>query len=330
MLGSSIHKCGAPQSFRAYSPGRALRALGLVVMSLALTFAAFGEDSVLMSDSVGPLADTLATRSALTAGELASPLEFSIPFKLRHAEQFQARINNQQNITEADMIANYYPLPADVNALKAWLQSKGFVITNPSSQPLSVYAKGSIAQIQAAFKVAFARVAVGNATLLSAATAPSLPAQFAYKVYGVNGLQPYISAQPVAPVTALKHPLINNAPPFYPSEILAAYNYNALPNAPNPRPTGVGQEIAIITDFVPDANDLNLFRTNVGILQAAPLVNIYPTGLTANDNGSASIMMEWASGIAPNAQISIYVVGGTGFANLSTALTQIKTDRKWL
>jgi subtilase family serine protease len=128
----------------------------------------------------------------LTQTQTAATVEFSIALKMRDARGLQERIGKLEIISLDEMMARYYPTPADYKVVADWLISQGFAVKPANKTNLSVFASGSVSQIERALGTKFARVLFAGVESSSAQIAPSLPATIARPVLGVNGLQPYL------------------------------------------------------------------------------------------------------------------------------------------
>lgn len=303
------------------------RLIAAIVLALLAVFslpnAAFGEDRVVLSDSIKALPPVAAPREALSDAHKASTMEFMISLKMRNFDALQARIAKGEIVSPAEMTAKYYPLAADYKIVSDWLTSQGFTITSTDPNRLGIFASGSIDKIQQALQVSFAKVTANGTTYLSAATAPSLPKSVASPVVGVNGLQPHLQKHVhsrIAP--AQMQSRSSNAPPFFPSEILKAYNADGL------SVTGAGQQIGIVIDAPPKTSDLTQFWNVTGVAQS--LNNISFIQVIAGNNpapsGEESLDTEWSSSIAPGAKVRVYVTRSLADLSLDKAYQRIIAD----
>ncbi len=122
-------------------------------------------------------------------------MEFSVALKMRDFADLQERISKGEIISLDEMAAKYYPTAADYKTVVNWLTSQGFAVKPPDQYNLSVFASGSVSQIERAFGTKFGRVKFAGVEYSSALIAPSLPAAIAGPVLGINGLQPHLHAQ---------------------------------------------------------------------------------------------------------------------------------------
>jgi len=262
-------------------------------------------------------------RTELTQAEIKATVEFSIALKMRDFADLQKRVADGEIISPEVMTARYYPTQAAYRAVADWLISQGFAIKPGNNTNLSVFAGGSVTQIERAFETKFARVTFAGVESSSALTAPSLPALVAGPVLGINGLQPSIRPKPHS-YLALPQPkkLTNNLPPYTVSEIAKAYDAVGL------GVNGSGQTIAIVIDTFPASSDLTLFWQANAIAQS--LNNIEEVQVVAgtlpSPSGEETLDVEWSSGMAPGAKVRVYATTDLGFAHLDEAYQAILND----
>jgi kumamolisin len=260
-------------------------------------------------------------RSELTDAETQATIDFSVALKMRDFVELQQRVGNGENIPLNEMNAKYFPTAAEVTTVRQWLAAQGFEVLPPSQFQLSIFARGTIAQLQRAFAVTFGRVQFAGEEHTSALTAPSLPADIAVPVLSINGLQPHLHPY----VHSIQKPsapgkLISNQAPYLVSEIAKAYDASIG--------DGAGQKIAIVIDTFPNDSDLTTFWTNNGVPQS--LNNIEKVQVIAGPlpapSGEETLDVSWSSGIASAAKIRIYATRSLAFAWLDQAYQQIVND----
>jgi sugar lactone lactonase YvrE len=271
-------------------------------------------------------------RTTLAADETAAPMEIEVSLRMRNFAELQARVAHGEIIPRAEMAAKYFPLPADYEAMRAWLTARGLSVVLEDSSHLSIFARGTISQLKDVFEVEFARVATEEGEVTSAITAPSVPVGLAAPLLSLNGLQPDLRPHKMASTLGVQKASLAspNAPPYLPAEISKAYSANTTGL------TGAGQTIAIVIDTFPLDTDLQLFWTRCGINpDLSRIQKIQVTGTppppdptTLDSSGApvgteAVIDAELTSSVAPGATIRIYSVGSLTFTNLSSAYQQI-------
>ena len=262
-------------------------------------------------------------RSELTQEERQATLEFSITLKMRNLPELQERIGQGERIAPEEMAAKYFPTAADYRSVVDWLSAQGFAVKQPAKYNLSVFASGTVAQIERAFETKFGRVKREDNEYSSASTAPSLSAEIAGPVLGINGLQPELHPKPHFRVTSGQpQKLINNQPPYTVKEIANAYNASGL------SVNGAGQKIAIVIDTFPASSDLTSFWQGNGIAQS--LNNIEEvqvvSGPLPSPSGEETLDVEWSSGMAAGAKVRVYATTDLSFVHLDEGYQAIIND----
>ena len=304
-------------------PGRALAWVVLVAMLAIVGLdganAAAPERRTFSNSTTALPPQAVASRRALLAAQLEEPMEFEVALAMRDYASLQARIAGGEIIPHEEMQRLYFPLEAGYQAVAQWLKDQGFTITQTDPNFLSVFARGTVAQIQQGLQVQMARVTVDGEEHSAAESAPSLPAQIAGAVLGINGLQPFHRPHKHLRKLSTTTP---GQPPFTVNEILTAYHGTGL------GVTGSNQTIAILIDTVPNTSDLTTFWANNGIAQNLAnilFINVNNVTLPAV-SGEESLDVEWSSGIAPGAQVRVYAAGLLSFTALDKALQRIISD----
>jgi kumamolisin len=282
--------------------------------------------------------------------------QMKVVFSLAIPADAQAKL--QQMVAEGkvaspqDIAKNFSADPADAKALASWLKSEGFKVDKISADRTSLYAHGTVDQIQKSLDVNMVRVTKDGITYTAAQNAPSLPADVGKNVSAIVGLQPFRRAHkqfrictPQSGVTAsLRHTKRGAAKKttktggkakaatpaatasvqdgYLVSEILKAYNADGL------SVTGKGQTIAILIDTFPTPADLKAFWKLNGLkttIKQIEMINVNGASMPPQE-GEETLDAQWTSGIAPGAKIKIYASGTLSFADLDSALDRIITD----
>jgi len=275
------------------------------------------------TSQAAPVAGVTLLRSQLTQDEAEKTMDFSIALKMRNFAELQERIGKGEIISLDEMAAKYYPTEADYDKVAGWLTAQGFTLKPAAKYNLSVFAAGTVAQIERAVQTKFGRVKIGGVEYSSALKAPILPSEIAGVVLGVNGLQPHLHPRfhsRIAPGGPQK--LINNAPPYTISEIKKAYGASGL------SVNGIGQKIGIVIDTFPADSDLTTFWTDNGISQS--LNNIEKvqvvSGALPAPSDEATLDVEWSSGTAAGARVRVYATTDLQFVHIDQAYQAIIND----
>lgn len=278
--------------------------------------------SVRLPDAGGQTIGTGRIVRALTSDELAAPMRFSLSLKMRDFAGLEARIASGEQISAAEMEQRYLPLRSDYESLTSWLVGQGFTQTIPDRVHMNVFVSGTVSAIARALNVQFARVAVADGEYTSAISEPSVAAEFAPLVLCVNGLQPEFRLRHVK-VNALPVPRDEVGEYLYvtPDNVNTAYDIPASA-------TGAGQIIAIVEEAPIVNSDLTTFWRTTSIPQSLNNVTTVNVDGGGGPNPDSSLIfetcldVEWASAIAPAAQIRLYVANDAldCFAQISNDL----------
>jgi kumamolisin len=279
---------------------------------------------------------------------------FSLAIPADAQAKLQQMVADGKVASPKDIAKNFSADPADAKALASWLKSEGFKVDKISADRTSLYAHGTVDQIQKSLAVNMVRVTKDGITYTAAQNAPSLPADVGKSVSAIVGLQPFRRAHKqfrictpqsgvTAPLRHTKRPAAKTAKTgskakkgksaapaatasvqdgYLVSEILKAYNANGL------SVTGKGQTIAILIDTFPAAADLTAFWKLNGLkttIKQIEMINVNGVSMPPQE-GEETLDAQWTSGIAPGAKIRIYAFGTLSFADLDSALDRIITD----
>jgi kumamolisin len=318
----------------------------------------FADSIVPLPDSFGRTAQGLMVNAAGSEHRKeAMTVLFSLGLPQARQAELEARVAAGEVVTEAEMKAKYSLGKDERKALVSWLKGRGFRIEHVSEDGTSIYAHATVEQIASSLAVNMVRVTKDGITYNAAQNAPSLPSEVAGNVQAIIGLQPFRRANKhslqclplhdnraflsaAAPsdrkrrsrATAARRTAkaaasppaknVRNAPPYLVSEILAAYGGLDLPV------TGKGQTIAILIDSFPSDSDLRAFWKRNGIKRATSTIQKINVngGPLPPPEGEETLDAEWASGIAPGAQVRIYASGSLAFVDLDKALDRIVAD----
>lgn len=272
------------------------------------------------TNSVGPLPpSSLPSVKPIAQENMAETQEFSVPLRMRDYPKLLERLGRGEVVPQAELERDHLPLVRDYALVERWLREQGFEITETDPNRLNIFARGTLAQIQHSLQVQMVKVTVSGREYRAAQTLPSLPADVAAPVIGVNGLQPFRRPHRHMVQPA---PAVGNKPPYLVKEVLGAYGGTSL------GVTGSGQTIAILIDSVPRNSDLTSFWSTNGIAQS--LSNIQQVNvnnsLPTDTDGEATLDVEWASSTAPGAKVRIYATGQLSFTDIDKALQRIISD----
>ncbi len=247
----------------------------------------------------------------MTAAHAADRIGFNLPLALRDQAELEARVNRGEVLSGEELRTKYFPLPTDYAAVAVWLRGEGFVVDEFGGAPLAVFAHGTAAQVQASFGVELSLVTgADGADHVVTRTAPSLPAAIARPALGVSGLS-YRRSRPRLVQHEGATPAAVPSGGYHIADIRKAYNGAAL-TVNGTGLDGTGQTIGIEAYLFPKTADLTAFWSANGITRKGTVTNVDLTqsgtklATDTDDLGETELDVEWASGIAPGANITVY------------------------
>jgi kumamolisin len=289
-------------------------------------------DSILpvkQSAAIGPV-DTrrpFISRTDLQAKEAAASMVIELPLKMRNFAELEARVAKGERISAQEMKQKYEPAAQDYQAVIAWAKGQGLTIVRQDDHRLAVFARGSVSQIASAFGVQFARVTYRGKEYTSAISTPSISANLGGLLVGVNGLQPHLRPHPhFVRKQTLAHPAnLTGSAEYYPNQIAQAYNISPLYNG---SVTGSGQTIAIVIDTFPATGDLLQFWQAAGVKQSLSRMHFIQTvpGQLSTPSGEETLDTEWASSMAPGADVRVYAATDLANIDLDTSYQRVLDD----
>ena len=231
--------------------------------------------------------------------------------------------NFHQWLSAKQLGASYGLAQPDIDTLKSWLVSYGFVVNSIYSTGTVIDFSGNAAQVEAAFHTEIHELNVNGTHHIANMSDPKIPAALAPAVIGIVSLNNF-----------MPHPMLANMKPplrsgvvrrpssdytlgdgYYavvPSDLATIYNLSSAFTAGY---TGLGRTIALIedTDVYNYPGDWNSFRSTFGLSEQFPsatFVQVHPGSSCADpgingDDVEAALDVEWSSAAAPNAAIQL-------------------------
>ena len=228
-------------------------------------------------------------------------------------QQDRSSTNYHKWLKPAQFADRFGMTQADIERIKAWLQSQGFAVTSVANSRNEISFEGTVSQIEAAFQTEIHYYLVDGVVHIANAANPAVPAALAGSVLALRHLhdfapRPREKARPhlTSYVTGLHF--------VTPGDFATVYDVAPLYAAGS---DGTGQKIAIAGQSSVSATDLSNFRSASGLSANAPQMVLLP-GTTSTrcpgDEGESDLDLEWSGGVAKNATI-IFVYAGLITAN---------------
>ncbi len=283
----------------------------------------------------GHLVKALANHKALRNTESGRQLQLSIGLKLRNTSELDALLAAQNDVrsplyhkflTPQEFTARFAPTQQSVDAVTAYLRSRGVKVNAVASNHLLINASSSASVVQTAFNTTIADYQLNGKTVYAPRSEPSVPANIAGIIQNIGGLDNVLHYRPMTshPVTENQRPNIGPRGGFTPGEVRTAYDMNPLVSAGN---DGTGQTVAIfeLDGYTP--SDINKYLSNYN-LGSAKYSNVLVDGAT-NTAGAGAIEveldMEVVSAVAPGANQKIYI-GPNSASGVNDTYNKIVTD----
>jgi subtilase family serine protease len=284
---------------------------------------------------------------AADAGPVAADTPLHLTFVLSRAPQLQAAfiqlLADQQDpaspryhqwLTPQQAGEIYGPTQHDIDALTAWLTSRGLAPSELSPSRIFLTVNAPASAVSAALSTSFHTFTLHGEPRLSTTQEPALPAALAAIVQSISGLsdtpiQPMGHGQAVSASSSVAEPRFTNNSNHYvtPGDFANIFNLNTPYFTGF---TGAGQRVAIIGRSRVVATDITEYEANTGL--AANLPNtIVPgagpdPGLSGNgDESEATMDVQRVLGTAPSAQVDLVVLPNSGGGILTAVQYEVNT-----
>jgi subtilase family serine protease len=284
---------------------------------------------------------------AADAGPVAAETSLHLTFVLSRAPQLQAAFTqllaDQQDpaspryhqwLTPQQVGELYGPTQHDIDALSAWLTSRGLAPSEVSPSRIFLTVNGTASAVSAALSTSFHSFTFNGEPRLSTTEDPALPAAFAAIVQSIDGLsdtpiQPMGHGQAVSASSSVAGPRYTNGSNHYvtPGDFATIFDLNAATNSGF---TGAGQKVAIIGRSRVVATDITEFEANTGL--AANLPNTIVPGAGPDpgyagggDESEATMDVQRVLGTAPSAQADLVILPNSGGGIFAAAQYEVNT-----
>jgi kumamolisin len=302
------------------------------------------ERSIVPVPLSGPPGSRSAAVAPLSESERNAELRIHFGFPIKNIDELKARVAKGEIIPPEELAKRYSGDAESAKKLAAWLAEQGFKSIEITPDNTSVYATGTVAQIEKSLNVTMQSVTVHGETMAAATTAPTLPADVGDAVMAIDGLQPFVKAfknsigyrvglggVPAPSPGGVQVERAGHFRGYRVDDILEAYDADNL-KAGGKRITGKGQTIAILIDTFPRMSDLQAFW-RVSHLpvkkEQIHFIDVKGVGIDKlpKPSGEETLDVEWVSAIAPGADLRVYAAGSLSFVDLDRALDKIFLDQ---
>jgi len=203
----------------------------------------------------------------------------------------------------------------DVERVTAWLESHGFQVEPVANARRQIVFSGNAAQVQSAFQTEIHVYNAGGELHYANATDPEIPQALAEVVGGVVSLHNFQS-QPMhgefRPAAAPAPEYTSGANHYLaPADFATIYDSAGLYTQSI---DGTGQSVAVVARSDYNASDVQMFRNQFALPANNPtvIVNGKDPGIVSTDEqGEATLDVEWAGAVARKASIQFVVSAST-------------------
>jgi large repetitive protein len=232
-------------------------------------------------------------------------------------EQLTALLDAQQNprspnyhqwLTAKEFAARFGTSDAELESVRAWLESEGFTVSAVSTGKRWMEFSGTAAQVESAFQTQMQYYRVRGKTYLANATDLAVPAELSGIIRGVASLNNFGRAATLHEVSGTS---VANASYFTPSDFAAIYNTKPLLSG---GVDGSGVAVAIASQSQINLADVRQFRQMFQLNPNDPNVLLGgpdPGVANPRDADAALLNVEWVGAVAPGATIDLVVAGST-------------------
>jgi subtilase family serine protease len=235
--------------------------------------------------------------------------------QLLAGQQDHASPNYHRWLTPEQFADRFGLAPSDVEQVKRWLESEGFVIEGVSRGRTQISFSGSVARIESVLGTEMHHYLINGEMHFANATDLVVPAALRNLILGVRHLDDF---HPKPRNTRRKIPVSPNFTSsisgnhfLVPEDVATIYNVSALYSAGL---DGTGEKIAVVGDSAITMSNIETFRSLAGLPPNDPTTVLVPGSGNAIVPSSAEqieayLDLEWSGAVAKNASI-IYVYVG--------------------
>ena len=311
---------------------------------LLVTSPVNGTKMVTLTGNIRPEANALNDKGAVNGGLQLDHMLLQMKRPADREAALNARIEAMhqpgnpafhQWLTAEQVGQQYGPNPADIAAVKSWLEGSGFAVNSVSTSGMVIDFSGNAGQVKQAFKTEIHSLMVrGNAHIANMQD-PQIPAALANAVTGITSLNDFRPKPAHLAITSARidggsRAVVANTAPaaraaaaqsanpdltanssyqlVVPDDLHTIYNFEPVYSS---GVTGKGETIVVIEDTdVYSIKDWAVFRDTFGLSKYAKgsFTQEHPGGCTdpgvlIGNDGEAILDAEYSSAAAPNAAI---------------------------
>lgn len=234
--------------------------------------------------------------------------------------------NYHQWLTPEEFAQRFGAAPDDIARISDWLRQQGLQVLSVARARNSIQVRGTVQAVRQAFSTEIHRYRDGGEPHFANSTDPAIPADLSMMIAAIQGLDDF-RMEPRNVAARLNTPVepkynVGSSRRLSPADFATIYNVRPLYNLGL---DGSGQKIVVAGQTAIDLADFRTFRTTFGLAQNDPQIVLVPgfpnPGVSTDDLSEANLDLQWAGGIAPNAQL-LYVYSGNVMNAVRYAIDQ--------
>jgi hypothetical protein len=295
-----------------------------------------GAKRVVLSDPTQPTPKTASDLGRMEGAVAMNRMVLMLAGNAGQEQSLQGLLDNLHSkgspqyhkwLTPEEFRAEFGASPETIQKVMTWLAAQGFTVDNVARSGRWIQFSGTAAQVEGAFQTEMHRYLINGATHIANASDLSLPAEMAPLVSTVLPLHNFSFKRPLLGPYFVVHrdsqgKLVPTDPAFTisntgtrhfitPGDYAKIYDLTSLyQNGAN----GSGQTIAVVARSNVELTDVATFRSIFGLPANNPTIIIDGSdpGFTfSGDALEASLDVEWAGAVAPNAAIDLVISAST-------------------
>ncbi|NPD65705.1 S8/S53 family peptidase [Lichenicola cladoniae] len=286
-----------------------------------------------------------ATSSAVAVGDILAQTVY-LPLRNPQAAEAEAKAMQvpgpayHKFLSVTDFVKKYAPTSGDVSKVEAVLTQLGYTVVYVYPNRLGIEVTSSAGTAQRALGVSLRRFTMNDRTGMAPTTPLTLPPALKGLVRGIGGLDTMTHPRPLHAISAYGHTITPHAVSgaltggtpgdYLPADFAAKYGVNPIyQQGINGRGATIG--IVTLANFYP--SDAYLFWKQIGLnVSQSRITTVSVDGGTsiapsdAAGEGETDLDVEQSGGLAPGANVRVYVAPNNTNANFINAFEAAASD----
>jgi hypothetical protein len=229
--------------------------------------------------------------------------------QLLSAQQDPKSANYHTFLTPEEYAARFGLNNADIESVKSWLQNQGFSNVEVARSQTWLSFSATVAQVRSAFQTSIHNYSLHGEMHFANATNLQLPKALEGVVESVRGLNSF-HMKPQIHLRSQFTSSISGNTFLAPDDWATIYDVKPIYNLGL---SGSGVSIAIVGQSDVQLSDIAAFRSAAGLAAQSPTVILAGAdpGIVSGDEVESDLDLEWAGGMAPNANIIFITASAT-------------------